>query len=96
MARLTREEREPMKRAHRLYRGPQAVDRKTANDIIFGFVVHATGHLNAAARLLCDTSFDPFAVAADQADKPARGKTAVRGARRSTTRKAKRRGKSSD
>jgi hypothetical protein len=52
-----------------LYQDPNMMDRKAARQIIFGFLVHVTPHLNAAGRLLRDEILDPFAPAgAEQAE----------------------------
>lgn len=44
-----------------LYRDPAAFDRKDSRDVIFRFLIHAVGHLNAASRILLGEVFDPFA-----------------------------------
>jgi hypothetical protein len=45
---------------YRLYHHPNEIEKKASRQIVFGFVLHATGHLNAAARLLLDAPPDPF------------------------------------
>jgi len=43
-----------------LYKDPTTFDRKQSRQVIFGFLVHAVGHLNAASRLLLGEVCDPF------------------------------------
>jgi hypothetical protein len=46
---------------HRLYDDPGTLSRKEAHDAVFGFLAHATWHLNAAYRLLMGYEVpDPF------------------------------------
>ena len=40
---------------HRLYNDPRVFSPKQAHDAVFGFLAHATWHLNAAYRLLMGT-----------------------------------------
>jgi hypothetical protein len=49
-----------LEKLYRLYHHPNEIEKKASNQIVFGFVLHATGHLNAAARLLLDAPPDPF------------------------------------
>jgi hypothetical protein len=44
-----------------LYKDPNLLSQKEAQDVIFGFIVHAVPHLNAAHRLLVGEMSDPFA-----------------------------------
>ena len=43
-----------------LYDHPAKFDKATAGDVVFGFLIHALGHLLAASRLLQDSVCDPF------------------------------------
>jgi hypothetical protein len=46
----------------RLYQNPESADAEQASQFIFGFLVHVTPHLRAAARaLLGEEVTDPFA-----------------------------------
>jgi hypothetical protein len=55
-----------------LYHDPGMLSRKEAHDAVFGFLAHATWHLNAAYRLLmAHETPDPFGMGeAAQAEKP--------------------------
>ena len=53
-----------------LYANPGAYSRETWNEVVFGFLAHAPGHLMAAAKLI-DTLMDPFGVF----NKPVRRRT---------------------
>jgi hypothetical protein len=41
-----------LEQLHRIYEDPRTLNRQQAHDAVFGFLAHATWHLNAAYRLL--------------------------------------------
>jgi hypothetical protein len=50
-------------RLHHLYEDPKKYTDDEANNIVFGFLIHAMSHLKAAERILLDKDeqCDPFA-----------------------------------
>jgi len=53
-----------------LYQEPNNLDREAAHQVIFGFLIHALPHLNAAGRLLLDEIGDPFGPSKGDSGKP--------------------------
>jgi hypothetical protein len=45
----------------KLYDAPEMVERKAAGQIVYGFIIHAVSHANAARRLIEPGFRDPFA-----------------------------------
>lgn len=56
-----------LERLAALYKDPNMMDRKSARQAIFGFLVHVIPHLNSAGRLMLEEVSDPFAAEASQA-----------------------------
>ena len=54
-----------------LYKSPDGYDQKEWDEVVFRFLVHASGHVMAAAEL-CDTLLDPFGVIARTSRPPRR------------------------
>src|SRR5437879_4310962 len=52
-----------------LYKRPNMMDQKAAQQFIFGFLVHVIPHLNAAGRMMLDEISDPFAPAGEKTEK---------------------------
>jgi hypothetical protein len=54
---------EDLEKLAALYKNPKLLSSESAHDAIFGFLVHAVPHLNAAGRLMLGEISDPFAPA---------------------------------